>query len=64
MSLFTWLKIFLGPVAVTVGSTFLDVRVRDREEIKNRLDVLLVLFRIISQEVPARAVDDACVPVR
>ena len=41
-----------------------DVKVRDREEIENGLDVLLVFCCIISQEVPARAVDDASVPAR
>ena len=39
---------FFLPVPVTVWSALLDVKVRDREEIKNRLDVLLVLCRIIS----------------
>ena len=38
---------FFLSVAVTVGSTLPDVKVRDREEIKNGLDVLLVLCRII-----------------
>ena len=55
---------FFLPVAVTVLSTFPDVVVGNRKEVKNLLDVLLVLFRIISQEVTARAVDDANVPVR
>ena len=55
---------FFLPVAVTVGSTFLDVVVGNRKEVKSELEVLLVLFRIISQEVPARAVDDAYVPIR
>ena len=55
---------FFLPVAVTVGSTFPDVVVGNRKEVKSELDVLLVLFRSISQEVPARAVDDADVPVR
>ena len=52
------------PVPVTVWSALPDVKVRDREEIKNGLDVLLVFCCIISQEVPARAVDDANVPIR
>ena len=51
-------------VAVTVVSTCSDVVVGNRKEVKSELDVLLVLFRIISQEVTARAVDDADVPVR
>ena len=55
---------FFLPVSVTVGSTFPDVVVGNRKEVKSELDVLLVLFRIISQEVTARAVDDADVPVR
>ena len=55
---------FFLPVAVTVWSALPDVKVRDREEIKNGLEVPLVLFRSISREVPARAVDDADVPVR
>ena len=55
---------FIFPVAVTVWSTFLDVVVGNRKEVKSELEVLLVLFRIISQEVPARVVDDADVPVQ
>ena len=55
---------FFLPVPVTVWPALPDVKVRDREEIKNGLDVLLVLCCIISQEVPARAVDDANVPIR
>ena len=54
---------FFLAVSVTVWSTFPDVKVRNREEVKNWLDVL-VLCRLISQEVTARAVDDADVPVR
>ena len=49
---------------MTVVSTFLDVEVGNRKEVKSELEVLLVLFRIISLEVTARAVDDADVPVR
>ena len=55
---------FFLPVPVTVWQAFPDVKVRDREEIQHGLDVLLVFCCIISQEVPARAVDDASVPVR
>ena len=55
---------FFLPVPVTVWSALPDVKVRDREEIKNGLDVLLVLCCVISQEVPARAIDDASVPTR
>ena len=54
----------LLPVTVTVGSPFLDVVIGYRKEVKSELEVLLVLFRSISQEVPARAVDDADVPLR
>ena len=55
---------FFLPVAVAVGSPFLDVIIGNRKEVKSELEVLLVLFRSISQEVPARAVDDADVPLR
>ena len=55
---------FFLPVPVTVWPAFPDVKVRDREEIQHGLDVLLVLLRSVSQEVPARAVDDANVPIR
>ena len=39
---------FFLSVPVTMWSALPDVKVRDREEIKNGLDVLLVLCRIIS----------------
>ena len=55
---------FFLPVAVAVGSPFLDVVVRNRQEVKSEHEVFLVLFRSISQEVSARAVDDADVPIR
>ena len=55
---------FFLPVPVTVWSALPDVKVRVREEIENGLDVLLVFCCVISQVVPARAVDDASVPVR
>ena len=55
---------WLLPVTVPVGSSFLDVAIRNREEIESVLDEFLVLLRSISQEVPARATDDADVPVR
>ena len=55
---------FFLPVPVTVWPALRDVKVRDREEIQNGLDVLLVFCCIISQEVPARTVDDANVPIR
>ena len=54
----------LLPVAVPVGSPFLDVVIRNRKEVKSVLDKFLVVLRSGSQEVPACAVDDADVPVR
>ena len=54
----------LLPVAVPVGSPFLDVVIVNRKEVKSVLDESLVLFRSILQEVSARAVDNADVPVR
>ena len=54
----------LLPVAVPVGSPLLDVVIGNREKIECVLDEFLVLLRSISQEVPARAIDDAHVPVR
>ena len=55
---------FFLPVTVAVGSPFLDVIIGNRKEVKSELEVPLVLCRSISQEVPARAVDDADVPTR
>ena len=55
---------FFLPVPVTVWSALSDVKVRDREEIQNGLDMLLVFCCVTSQEVSARAVDDANVPIR
>ena len=43
---------FFLPVAVTVGSTFLDVVIGNPKEVKSELEVSLVLFRSASQEVP------------
>ena len=54
---------WLLPVTVPVGSPFLYVVIRNREEIHGVLDKCLVLLCSISQEVPARALDDADVPV-
>ena len=54
---------WLLPVTVPVGSPFLDVVIGNREEIHGVLDKSLVLLRSVSQGVPARAVDDANVPV-
>ena len=49
----------LLPVTVPVGSPFLYVLVRNREEIHGVLDKFLVLLCSFSQEVFARALDDA-----
>ena len=54
---------WLLSVTVPVGSPFLDVAIGNREEIHGVLDKFLVLLRSVAQEVPARAVDDANVPV-
>ena len=54
---------WLLPVTVPVGSPFLYVVIRNREEIHSVLDKFLVLLCSVLQEVPARAVDDADVPV-
>ena len=54
---------WLLPVTVPVRSPFLYIVVRKREEVHRVLDEFLVLRCSFSQEVPARAVDDADVPV-
>ena len=54
---------WLLPVTVPVVSPFLYVVVRNREEFHCVLDKFLVLICSVSQEVTARAVDDADVPV-
>ena len=54
---------WLLPVTVPVESPFLHVVIGNREEIHGVLDKFLVLLRSVLQEVPARAVDDADVPV-
>ena len=54
---------WLLPVTVPVGSPFLYVVVGNREDMHGVLDEFLVLLCSVSQEVPARAVDDADVPV-
>ena len=54
---------WLLPVTVPVGSPFLYVVVGNREEIHGVLDKFLVVLCSVAQEVPARAVDDADVPV-
>ena len=54
---------WLLPVTVPVGSPFLEIEVRNRKEIHCVLDEFLILLSSFTQEVPARAVDDADVPV-
>ena len=54
---------WLLPVTVPVESPFLYVSVRNRKEIHCVLNKFLVLLCSISQEVPARATDDADVQV-
>ena len=54
---------WLLPVMVPVGSPFLYVVAGNREEIHGVLDEFRVLLCSVSQEVPARAEDDAYVPV-
>ena len=54
---------WLLPVTVPVGSPFLYVVVRNRAEIHCVLNEFIVLLCSFSKEVPARAVDDADVPV-
>ena len=54
---------WLLPVTVPMGSPFLYVVVRNRKEIHCVLNEFLIILSSFSQEVPARAVDDADVPV-
>ena len=54
---------WLLPVTVPVGSPFLYVVIRNREEIRGVLNKYIILLCSFSQEVPARAIDDADVPV-
>ena len=49
---------FFLPVPVTVWLVLPDVKVRDRKEIKNGLDVLLVFCRIISRRMRGGAAAD------
>ena len=53
-----------APVPMTVWPAFPDVKVRDRKEVYHGFDILLVFCCVIFQEVPARAEDDANVPIR
>ena len=50
-------------VSVSVRSSFLYVVVRNGKEVHRVLDEFLIFLSSFSQEVPARAVDDANVPV-
>ena len=59
-----WYSLQFLPVPVTVWPALSYVQVRDREKIQHGRDILLVFCCIISQEVSARAVDDANVPIR
>ena len=54
---------WLLPVTVPMESSFLCVVVRNREDIHCVLEKFLVLLCSVSQEVPARAADDADVPL-
>ena len=54
---------WLLSVTVPMGSPFLYVVIRNRQEIRSVLDKFLVLLCSFSQEVPARAIDDADVPI-
>ena len=53
---------WLLPVTVPERSPFLYVVVRNRKEVHRVLDEFLILFCSFSQDVPARAVNDADVP--
>ena len=54
---------WLLPISVPVRSPFLFLIVRNRKEVYRVLDEFLILLCSFSQEMPARAVDDANVPV-
>ena len=54
---------WLLPVTVSVRSSFLHIVVRNSKEVHRVLDEFLILLCSFSQEVPARAVGDADVPV-
>ena len=55
---------WLLPLTVPVGSPFLYVVIRNREEIHGVLDKFLFLLHSVAQRVSARAIDDADVPIR
>ena len=54
---------WLLPVTVPVRSPFLYTVVRNGKEVHRVLDEFLILLSSFSQEVPARAADDANDPV-
>ena len=54
---------WLLPVTVPVVSPFLYIVGRNGKEILRVLNKFLILLCSFSQEVPARAVDDADVPI-
>ena len=55
---------FSLPVPVTVWSALPDVKVRDREEVQHRRDILLVFCSIIFHKVSTCAVYNASAPIR
>ena len=50
-------------VTVSVRSSFLYSVVRNRKEVHRDLDEFLIFLSSFTQEVPARAIDNANVPV-
>ena len=54
---------WLLPITVPVGSPFLEIVIRNREEIHGVLDKFSVLLLSVAQEVSARAIKDTNVPV-
>ena len=55
--------VFLVSRLLTVSVSFLSVVVKNGNEAHRVLDEFLIFFTAFTQEVPARAVDDADVPV-
>ena len=53
----------LLPVTVSVRSPSLKIAVRSGKEVHRELDEFLIFLCSFSQEVPARAIDNADVPV-
>ena len=50
-------------ISVSVSSSFLNDVVGNRKEVHRVLDEFLIFLSSFTQEVPARAIDDANVPV-